>query len=426
MMTRRRLLALLPAVALQQRIAVGAQIFARKPKAAPLPQPLVFFGTDTSRPGAKGIYSARFDPNLGRFSMPMLAAECVRPEFLALNQIFIAPPATAKKQIPLPKRAAPQPQMRSILYVVNEGDATTSGISSYLLDRTTGKLTLLGQVSAGGVGPCYLSVDSSGRSAYVANYAGGSIASFRVMPDGSLSQPVDRVDFRDRAVFGRPGTRKEQVDGPHPHSTTLSPDNRFIVVNDLANDRIAIFPIDTATAHLGKPHLFQTMAPGSGPRHIAFHPNQRWAYGLDELASRIDQYLYTDMHALAGMDEQAILANVGQPVSTIDAKFRGENFAAEIYVVPTGDFVYVSNRGEDSLVVFAINEKNGTLTFRQRIPCGGKTPRHFTMDHSGNWLICGNQDSATVTVFVRHPGSGVLSGPVQTLDLESPMFTLFV
>jgi 6-phosphogluconolactonase len=426
MITRRRLLALLPAAVLPWRTAAGAQFFTRKPKGPPLPQPLVFFGTDTSRPAAKGIYSARFDPNVGRFGTPVLAAECLRPTYLALNQIFLPMPPTPKKQLPLPQRAAPQNPMRSMIYAVNAGDDKTSGVSSYLLERATGKLTLIGQVPSGGAGPCYVSVDSSGRSAYVANYNGGTIASYKVLADGSLSQPVDRVDFHDREVFGHPGPVKGRQDGPHPHSTTLSPDNRFVIVNDLGDDGIATFPIDATTAHLGKPHLFRTMTPGTGPRHIAFHPNQRWAYGIDELASRIDQYLYTDMHALAGMDEQAIFANAGHSVSTLDPGFRGTNTAAEVYVVPTGDYLYASNRGEDSMVVFAINESTGALTLRQRISCGGKTPRHFTLDHSGDWLICGNQDSASVTVFARHPGTGELSGPVQTLALESPVFTLFV
>jgi len=168
------------------------------------------------------------------------------------------------------------------------------------------------------------------------------------------------------------------------------------------------------------------MSPGTGPRHIAFHPNERWAYGIDELANRIDQYLYTSMHAEPGVDAQALLSGAGHSVSTIDPGFRGVNTAAEIVVTPTGDFVYASNRGEDSLVVYSIDEIAGTLTFVQRISCGGKTPRHFTLDHSTNWIVCGNQDSASVTVFARDGGSGRLSGPVQTLPLESPMFTLFV
>jgi 6-phosphogluconolactonase len=264
----------------------------------------------------------------------------------------------------------------------------------------------------------------------VADYAGGLVASYSVRSDGTLSEPVDRIDFHDQAVFGQHGPNKARQDGPHPHSTTISPDNRFIIVNDLGNDDIAIFPIDSQPGNpqsrLGHPHLFTSLSPGSGPRHIAFHPNDRWAYGIDELANRIDQYLYTSMRGVGSVEAQGLLTGVDHSVSTIDAGFHGVNTAAEIFVAPTGDYVYASNRGEDSLVVFKIDEIAGTLSFVQRISCGGKTPRHFTFDHSGNWVVCGNQDSATVTVFARNPGTGMLRGPVQTVPLESVMFTLFV
>jgi 6-phosphogluconolactonase len=411
MLTRRQLLALLPAAALDAHLSGQTSIFARKPKPKKLlPQPLVYFGTDTSRPAAKGLYMARFDPNKGQFATPTLAAPCLRPAYMALNEIASRNPA----------------QPRRLMYVCNEGDARTSAVSTYQLDPNSGALTLLGQVSAGGQGPCYIAVDTTGQSAYVANYAGGTVASYAVQHDGSLSEPVDRIDFHNQAVFGRHGPNKARQDGPHPHSSMLTPDNRFIVVNDLGNDDIALFPIDPKTAHLGTPHLFDSMSPGTGPRHLAFHPNQRWAYGIDELANRIDQYLYTATHAAPGVEAQAVLTAVGHSVSTVDPGFRGVNTAAEVAITPTGDFLYASNRGEDSLVVFSINETTGTLTFVQRIACGGKTPRHFTLDQSGNWIVCGNQDSASVTVFARDAGTGRLSGPVQTMPLESPMFTLFV
>jgi 6-phosphogluconolactonase len=426
MLTRRRLLAALAAASAASAarlasVAEPAQFFPHRRKGPPLPQPLVFIGTDTARPNAKGVYLCRFDPNKGQLSAPVLAAPTLRASFLAHNEI-------AGLTVPKTKlHPQTQAEARHLIYVCNEGDAKTSAISSYALNPITGALTPLGQVSAGGEGPCYISVDASGRSAYVANYAGGTVASFQVKQDGSLSEPVSRVDFHNAAVFGHHGPNKARQDGPHPHSATLSPDNRFILVNDLGDDEIAIFPIDPASARLGKPHLFQNIPPGSGPRHIAFHPNGRWAYGIDELANRLDQYLYTAMHQAVGQVEaQAVLANAGHSVSTIDAGFHGVNTAAEVMVVPTGDHLYASNRGEDSLVVFTIDETTGNLTFRQRISCGGKTPRHFTLDHSGDWILCGNQDSASITVFARDAGSGRLSGPVQTLPIESPMYTLFV
>jgi len=416
MITRRHFLGLLPAAAMAARLqsqpAAQLGIFPHKPKKPPAPLPLVFFGTDTAHPAAKGIYLSRFNPANGQFTTPTLAAASLRPAYLAVNEVA--------------GRNQPQQVARHLLYACNEGDAKTSTISTYQLDPASGSLNLLSQVPSGGDGPCYIAVAAGGRSAYVANYAGGTIASYAVLKDGTLSEPVDRIDFHDQAIFGHHGPNRARQDGPHPHSAMMSPDNRFVIVNDLGNDDIAFFPTDPRTGHLGKPHLFTNIAPGSGPRHLAFHPNGRWAYGIDEMASRIDQYLYTDMHAVAGVEAQAALSTVGHSVSTLDPGFTGVNTAAEIVVGPLGDFVYASNRGEDSLVVFAVDASSGNLTFVQRISCGGKTPRHFTLDQTSRWIVCGNQDSASVTVFARDPGTGKLSGPVQTLPLESPMFTLFV
>jgi 6-phosphogluconolactonase len=411
MVTRRRFLGLLPATAAGVRLEAQFGQFARKPHKQQ-PPALVYLGTDTAKPGAKGIYSARFDATHGQFSSLALAASCLRPAYLAVNEVA--------------GRSQPTQPARHLLYAVNEGDAKTSTVSTYQFDPAGGGLTLLSAVSSGGNGPCYIGVAAGGRSAYVANYSGGTIASYAVLKDGTLSEPVDRVDFHNQAVFGHHGPNKTRQDGPHPHSAMLSPDNRFVIVNDLGNDAIAIFPTDPKTGHLGKPHLFTNVLPGSGPRHLAFHPNGRWAYGINEMASRIDQYLYTDTHAIDGVEAEALLSGAGHSVSTLDPGFHGVNTAAEIAVAPLGDFVYASNRGEDSLVVFAVNADSGNLTFVQRISCGGKTPRHFTLDPTARWIVCGNQDSASVTVFARDLGTGKLTGPVQTLPLESPMFTLFV
>jgi 6-phosphogluconolactonase len=408
MLTRRRMIAVLAALPVQSHLA--AQIFPHRRKPTAAPQPLVYIGTDTARDGAKGLYVCRFDPVKGRLTAPEPAASTFRPAFMARNVVATAKPT----------------QTRTVMYVANEGEGKTSTLSTFLVNTATGALSLLGQVSAGGNGPCYVSVDETGKSVFVANYSGGSVASYKVLPDGTLSEPVDRIDFHD-ALFGHHGPNTARQDGPHPHSATVSPDNRFVVVNDLGNDQIAIFPITLIAGHLGTPQFFRAMPPGSGPRHIAFHPNGRWAYGINELASRLDQYLFTSTHAIgSSVEAQAALTNTSRSVSTLDAGFSGINTAAEVTVSSDGDFLYASNRGENTLVVFAIDSTNGALTFCQRIACGGKTPRHFTLDPTGKWLLCGNQDSASVTIFGRNPSTGLLTGPVQTVAVESPMYTLFV
>jgi 6-phosphogluconolactonase len=408
MLTRRRILALLPPALAGMTGRLQAQLFfSKKPKAANTPV-LVYVGTDTARPGAKGLYSARFDMATGKLTTPALAAESSRPAFMAENR-------------ELAKR---------LMYVCNEGDEKTSTISSYAVDMSSGALKLLGQVSAGAAGPCYVAVDATGKSAYVADYMGGVVTSYRVQPDGQLAGPVSRIDFHLKSTFGdagaEPGPQKDRQDGPHPHSATISPDNRFLIVNDLGQDLIAIFPIDAETAKLSPATIVDVKIAASGPRHVAFHPNGRWVYGINELANRIDLYLWNETQGTATVPAQAILTDAGMPVRTLDPNFTAKDTAAEICVDPSGNFVYASNRGEDTLVVFAVDEQTGALTFVQRIGCGGKAPRHFTLDPSGRWLLCGNQDSATLTVFARNRGSGRLAGPVQTVPIESPMYTLFM
>ena len=404
MITRRRFVAFISAAAASLAPMVQAQtrIFSRKPKQARLAaHPFVYFGTDTSRPGAKGIYLSRFDPSKGQLSPPVLVADTMRPVYLAANIVG----------------------GRHLIYATNEGDANTSSVSTFLMDTPTGALKLVGQVPTAGAGPCYIA--ATGQFAYIANYSGGTVTAYRVQPDGTLSQPVQSVDFHDK-LFGTHGPNASRQDGPHPHSATLSLDDRFLIVNDLGNDNIVIFPVHPDTGHLGNPTITGNRTPGAGPRHLAFHPNGRWAYGIDELSSQIDCYLWNTTHGTSAQEAEAHLTDTSHSVSTLDPSFHGTNTAAEIEVSPNGFFLYASNRGEDSLVVFAIDQTHGSLTLAQRISIGGKGPRHFTLDMTGKWLICGNQDSASVTTFACNPGNGHLTGPVQTLPLDAPVFTLFV
>ena len=210
-----------------------------------------------------------------------------------------------------------------------------------------------------------------------------------------------------------------------PTRATISPDNRFLLVCDLGTDHITVFLIHPETGQLSDPHTFTNDHPGCGPRHVAFHPNGRWVYGINEIDSTIDHYLWT---ATRFSDTpQGLLVNTNTPVKTIAADFPADkNTAAELAISSDGLFLYASNRGEDSLVVFSISPKDGKLDFVQRISCGGKTPRHFTLDPTNQWLLCGNQDSATITIFRRDTATGKLTGPTQTVPLDSPLYTLFV
>ncbi|HEY1993128.1 MAG TPA: lactonase family protein, partial [Edaphobacter sp.] len=347
---------------------------------------------------------SRFDTTKGQLTAPVLAAATARPSFLAVT---------------------PVGQTRRSLYAVNAINDPAATATTFIIDTKTGALKQTGQVSSGGAGPAYISVDASGHSAYVANYFGSSVASYRIQPDGTLSQPVDRIDFKDRQKFGAPGPASARQDIPHPHSATLSPDNRFLLVCDLGTDHINVFFVHPESGELSDPHSFSNDHPGSGPRHIAFHPNGRWVYSINEIDSTLDHFLWT---ATRFSDTpQGLLVNTNTPVKTIAADFPADkNTAAELAVSSDGLFLYASNRGEDSLAVFSIAPKRGKLDFVQRISCGGKTPRHFTIDPTNQWLLCGNQDSATITIFRRDTATGKLSGPTQTVPLDSPLYTLFV
>ncbi|HSY68579.1 MAG TPA: lactonase family protein [Edaphobacter sp.] len=401
MFSRRRFLIIFPVYAAAAHAEITWPL--RKKKPVPPPPPLtVYIGTDTAKGVSKGIYQSRFDTTRGQLTSPTLAAATARPSFFAITPIGLGP--------------------RS-LYAVNAINDPAATATTFAIDPKTGALKQTGEVTSGGAGPAYISVDATGHSAFIANYFGSTIASYHIQPDGTLSQPVNRIDFKDHQKFGTLGPNSARQDAPHPHCATISPDNRFLLVCDLGTDHITVFTINPETGQLSGPHLFTNDRPGSGPRHIAFHPNGRWVYSINEIDSTLDHYLWT---ATRFSDvPQGLLVNTSTPVKTIAPGFPADkNTAAELAISPDGNFLYASNRGEDTLVVFTIGQK-GQLTFLQRISCGGKTPRHFTLDPTAQWVLCGNQDSATVTVFKRDPATGQLTGPTQTVALDSPLYTLF-
>ncbi len=403
MFTRRRFLALFSAFAAATHSY--ASLSFKKKKVAPPAPVFVYFGTDTYKSVSKGIYQSRFNPTTGELSVPVLAASTTRPSFLA-----VSPARTGQKRF---------------LYAVNAMNTPSATITTFSQDPASGAIKQLGQVLSGGAGPAYVSVDDSGHAAFVANYFGSTVSSYRIQADGTLSTPVDIIDFKDKEKFGSRGPNSARQDIPHPHCATVSPDNRFLLVCDLGSDAISVFEIDPQTGHLttSDPHLF-SVRPGSGPRHIVFHPNGRWAYGINELDSTVDLFLWTKTSSTE--NPQGFLVNANFHIKTIADDFPAEkNTAAEVAVSPDGNFVYASNRGEDTLVVFSVRPKKGDLAVVQRVPCGGKGPRHFTLDPTAQWLLCGNQDSASVTVFRRDAATGKLTGPIQTAPIDSPLFLLF-
>lgn len=325
---------------------------------------LIYLGTYTGGE-SKGIYRIHLDPTTGALSTPELAAEARNPSFLDLH------PA------------------RPILYAIDESDSG-GGVTAFNLDRATGDLTRLNTESTGAGGIAHLAVDRDARFALVASYGRGYTAAFPLSPDGRL-QP--RTSFIPHE--GPLGPRTDRQEKPHAHSVTFSPDNRFAYVADLGLDRILAFSLDPGAGTLARhPAGDASVPPGAGPRHTKFSRDGNHFYVFNEL----DATLSTFRHDAA----TGALSPV-QTLSTLPADSDGPKSGAEIRVHPNDRFVYASNRGHDSLTVFARNSHTGELTFVQNIPAGGAIPRNFALSPDGRWLVCVHQDSNSLSVFRVDP-----------------------
>lgn len=349
----------------------------------------LYVGTYTNRQ-SKGIYGWRFNPDHGDLKPLGLVAETADPSFLAIH-----------------------PTGR-FLYAVNEvanfQGQRAGSISAFAINHETGKLRLLNTVSSHGPGPCHLALDHTGKCLIAANYDGGSIAAFPVREDGRLG---DASSF-----FQHGGTvaLPQRQGGPHAHAVLIAPDNRFALVSDLGLDQVLSYRLEAARALLTAANPpFVKLAPGSGPRHLAFHPNGRFIYCINEIKPTISTFSYAN----------GVLKEL-QTISTLASEFHGENTTAEIVVHPDGEFVYGSNRGEDSIAVFKVDPSNGTLSFLQRVSTGGKTPRNFAIDPNGSYLFAANQNSDTIVLFNIDRHTGRLTPANQTLEAPSPVCLTFV
>lgn len=348
---------------------------------------LVYVGTYTDG-GSRGIYRFRFDERTGRLTPDGLAAETVSPSFLASD-----------------------PKGR-LLFAVNEKDTfeagKSGGVSAFTVDRAGGALALINQVASGGGSPCHLVLDATGRFLLVANY-GGSVAVLPVAPDGHLSPVVTRVDPKGKG----PDPRR---DGSHAHGVYLESGNRLLVP-DLGLDQILVFGFDATRGSLTPADPpFAALAPKAGPRHLAFSPDRRFVYIVNELDSTVTTFAW---------DETRGRLTRGASVSTLPDGYQGETSTAEIAVHPNGRYVYASNRGHDSLAVFAV-ARDGALSLSAIVPAGGRTPRHFTIVPSGRWLLAAHQGSDTISVFHLDPETGALQPVGDPVKTPRPVSILFL
>lgn len=355
---------------------------------SPLHAVPVFIGTNTGgKSGSKGIYVTDFDDATGKLSKPVLAAEYGNPGFLALHP---TKPLLYSSGVPNKK----------------SGDGNGSVAAFAIGDDH--ELKFLGEASSMGKNACHVAVDGSGRTVAVANYGDGSYATIRLDEAGVPGEAV--------SVFHHDGSGpvKGRQEGPHAHGVYFNRENNRLYMPDLGLDQVFIHPFDAATSKLGEPLPSLISKPGAGPRHLAFSPNEKNVYVINELNNTITTYSKDgDSYGPVGS------------VPTLPAGFVGNSSTAEVEVHPNGKFVYGSNRGHDSIVVYQRDPEKGALTYVQSAPCGGKTPRHFTIAPSGKWLLCAHQDSDTISVLPLDPETGMLGEPRNTVSTPAPICLVF-
>lgn len=350
----------------------------------------VFVGTYTGGQ-SRGIYRFELDPETGKPGAPALAAEATNPSYLAIDPT------------------------RRFLYAVSEVDSSAGkkggAVAAFAVDPRTGSLSPLNAQPTVGAGPCHLVVDGAGKNVLAANYGGGSVVVLPVGSDGRLKEHSAFVQHKGS------GPDRGRQEGPHAHSVNLDPANRFAFVADLGLDKVFVYKFDPARGTLApNDPPAADLAPGAGPRHFAFHPTGRFAYAINELNSTVQAWTYDPEHGT--------LAPL-QTISTLPADFHGTNYPADVQVHPSGKFLYGSNRGHDSIVVYAIDSRSGKLAYVENETGGIKTPRGFGIDPTGAFLLAASQDLDTIVVFRIDPASGALSPTGHSVKVPKPVCVKF-
>jgi 6-phosphogluconolactonase len=378
-------------MAFSSLLLVGLSMSAAEAPAPKADKAWVFIGTYNG-PKSKGIYRCEMDLKTGKLGEPELAAAVANPSFLAIH-----------------------PTHR-FLYAVGEmemfGGKRGGAVNALSLDPKTGKLALLNQKPSGGGGPCHLVVDKAGKHVLVANYGGGSASVLAVGEDGKLGETTAFQQHKGSSAD------KSRQEAPHAHSINLDAANRFAFVADLGLDKVVVYHYDADKGTLS-PAESVSVAPGSGPRHFAFHPDGKHAYVINEMALTITAFAYDP--------ENGVLKTL-QTVSTLpEGTPKDKSFStAEVQVHRSGKFVYGSNRGQNSIAVFTVNPKSGELTPASHQGENVKTPRNFGIDPTGKFLVVANQDGASLVVFRIHPETGALEPTGHTVQVGNPVCVKFV
>ncbi len=360
---------------------------------APSGKQRVYFGTYTGKV-SKGIYRSELDLATGKLSPPVLAGEATSPSFLAI---------------------APN---EKFLYSVGEisdfGGKPAGAVNAFAIDAATGNLKLLNQQSSVGAGPCHVVVDRAGKNVLVANYGGGSVAVLPIQADGKIGEASSFVQHKGTSVD------KGRQEAPHAHSINVDAKNRFAFVADLGLDTVQVYRFDAAKGTITpNDPAAAKVAPGSGPRHFAFHPSGKFAYVINEMSLTVTAFQYdADKGNLTSLQTITTL-----PEGVTDRKGMS---TAEVVVHPSGKFLYGSNRGHHSIAAFAIDQATGKLTAVGHQGQGIKTPRNFNIDPTGHYLLVANQDGDSVVVFKVDQASGKLEPTGSSIEVPMPVCVKFL
>jgi 6-phosphogluconolactonase len=350
----------------------------------------LFVGTYTEpeQSTSEGVYMYRMDPS-GRLTDESVIPDVVNPSYLAVH------PQTG------------------YLYAVSEKGTfdgqPNGGVVALSVDRQTGKAGLLNKQSSGGEDPCYISIERTGRYALVANYTSGNVAMLPILPSGGLEAPSHVVEHSGSSVH------PYRQDKPYAHCILPDPTNRFAVTVDLGIDKIILYRMDLDAGQLHN-HAEVKVPEGSGPRHLIFHPNGRYAYVVCELSSTLLGFRYES--------ETGSLGQI-QSIGTLPRGFDGPNSCADLHITPDGRYLYASNRGHDSFACFSIDSQSGELAVLDHIPSGGNEPRGFEIAPGGKFLLAANQNSNNIVTLLIDPARGQLSRTGDEVEVSMPVCIKF-
>lgn len=329
----------------------------------------VYFGTQ-AQGNLRGIYMALFNTTTGELDEVTHINDAVRPGFIVIH-----------------------PDGKHVYATEATGSALVTGsgfVSAYRINEPSGVLENLNTQPSGGVGPCHISLDCEGKHLLTANYRSGSCATLPILQDGTLGEPIA---IRRHSGTG-PNTERQEM--AHTHSFNCTPDGKFALAADLGIDKILIYQLHDGELIPAVPSFVAT-APGAGPRHLTFSPDGKFVYASMELNGTVTAYAY----------ENGNLTEI-QTLSTLPADFEGKNTVSEVCITPDGRFLYVGNRGHESLAIFEVDPESGKLNARGHEPTRGKHPRHFNIDPGGQFLIVANAHTDNVVVFRINQKTGQL------------------